>query len=296
VAGAYVLLAMCSLFWSGNVLTARALHADVPPFALSFWRWTIAFVLIAPFAMPELVRRRGDILRAWRSLVPAGVLGMGAYSSLVYLGLQTTTATNTALVNATIPVMIGGLTAVVYGQRLAPLQWVGVVLSAAGVVTIVVQGDLRALAALRVNVGDLWVLVAVSGFVVYTVCVRRSANSLSALGYLAVMIGVASLSTLPFYLFEMAHGARVQLTHATLAGMAYVATLPSLFAYFFWNRGVDAVGPARAGVFLYLMPVFTTGLAITFLGERLLAYHLAGIVLIVAGIGLTTAAGSAVRA
>jgi len=270
------------------VLTARALHVDVPPFALSFWRWLVAFFIVLPFAGAELVRRRAEILRAWRVLLPAGIIGMGSYSSLVYLGLQTTTATNTALINAIVPALISALSAVLYGQRLARWQWAGILLSASGVLVVVLKGDLQALLGLQVNVGDLWVLTAVCGFVVFTVCLQRRTAGLPPAVYLAVMIGVAALSAAPLHAWELARGQLPRLGPEVLAGLVYVAIFPSVLSYLFWRRGVESVGPARAGVFLYLVPVYTTGLAILLLGERLGAHHLAGIGLIAVGLWLTT--------
>jgi len=284
----YLLLGLCVLFWSGNVITARAVRGDVPPLALSFWRWAIAFAVVLPFVACELRTRWREVLAGWRSIVPAGILGMGAYSTLVYLGLQWTTATNTALINATVPVLISALTALIGRQRLSGVQWLGVALSLAGVLAIVLRGDFGALAGLAVNVGDLWVLAAVAGFVVFTVCFRWRASGLSPLLYLEASIAVAVLAVAPAYAWELASGRSISLGVASAAGIAYIALLPSILSYLFWSRGVEAIGPARAGVFLYLVPVFTTGAAIVCRGERLAAFHLAGIALIVAGIWLTT--------
>ena len=192
-AAAYALLCAGVLFWSGNVITARALHEHVPPFTLSFWRWSLALLCLWPWIRREVQASAGRVRRHWRSLLAAGVLGMAAYSSLLYLGLQATSATNAALINAALPVMIALIGALFYRQRLAPLQWCGVALSLAGVVAIVLQGG-EAVAGL--NAGDLWVLAAVAAFAVYTVAFGSSNAGLSPACYLGVTIAVAAAVSL----------------------------------------------------------------------------------------------------
>jgi drug/metabolite transporter (DMT)-like permease len=291
---AYALLGLCVLFWSGNVITARALREQIPPFTLSFWRWFLAFAVLLPWVARDLRTHWRDVRAGWRNLIPAGVLGMGAYSSLVYLGLRSTTATNAALINATVPVLIAALSSLLYRHRLTWRQRLGVVFSLAGVALIVLQAGSVALQQLTVNAGDLWIFLAVIGFVIYTVCFRRTESGLAPGAYLAVTIGIAAAGVAPFHAWEIGSGVAVELTAAAVAGVVYLAIFPSILSYLFWIKGVEAVGPARAGMVLYLMPVFTTVLAVCFLDERLNAFHGIGAALIVGGIWLT-AAGSATR-
>jgi drug/metabolite transporter (DMT)-like permease len=271
------------LFWAGNVITARALHEVVPPFTLSFWRWSAAFVCLLPWVARDLAACTADIRRSWRRLVAAGILGMAAYSSLVYFGLQWTSATNAALINAALPIVVAALNSVLYRQRLGALQWSGVALSLTGVVVIVLQTGGR-LAA--VNPGDLWVFAAVVGFAVYTVCFGRARSGLPPGCYLAATIAIAAAACLPLHLWETA-SRPVGFSLSTAAAVAYLAIFPSILSYAFWNKGVEVVGAARAGAFLNLLPVFTTGLAVLLLDERLNGFHAAGALLILTGIGTT---------
>jgi drug/metabolite transporter (DMT)-like permease len=285
-ASAYALLSLCVLFWSGNVLTARALHADIAPFTLSFWRWALAFLVLLPWVVRDLAASLPLIRLHWRSLVPAGILGMGAYSSLVYLGLQSTSASNAALINAALPVVIAALGSAWFRSRLSAVQWGGVGVSLAGVTVIVLQGNLLQLGTARVNPGDLWVFAAVVGFAVYTLRFRRADVGLSPRLYLAATIAIAAAMSAPLHLLEIA-SRPVTLSAALVAGLIYLAIFPSILSYTFWNKGVEILGPARAGAMLNLMPIFTAGLAVLLLNEELNRFHAAGACLILGGIGMT---------
>ncbi|MGH8667242.1 MAG: DMT family transporter, partial [Burkholderiales bacterium] len=245
-AAAYAALSLCVLFWAGNVVTARALHDHIPPFTLSFWRWSAALLCLLPWVARDLIAYGAAIRDGWRRLVPAGILGMAAYSGLVYLGLQWTSATNAALINAALPIVIAALGGLLYRQRLALLQWSGVAVSLAGVVAIVLQtGDGSA----AVNPGDLWVFAAVVGFAIYTVCFGRARSGLPPGCYLAAMIAIAATASLPLHLWEAA-SRPVDFTLPIAAAVAYLAIFPSILSYAFWNKGVETVGAARAGAFL----------------------------------------------
>ncbi|MPZ42285.1 MAG: EamA family transporter [Betaproteobacteria bacterium] len=282
-ATAYALLSFCVLFWAGNVITARALHDEVPPFTLSFWRWSAALLCLLPWVARDLIAGAAGIRSGWRRLVPAGILGMAAYSSLVYLGLQWTSATNAALINTALPIVIAAIGGLLYRQRLALLQWSGVAVSLAGVVVIVLQTGGGPTA---VNPGDLWVLAAVVGFAIYTVCFGRARSGLTPGCYLAATIAIAAAASLPLHLWEIATRP-VTFTRSIVAAVAYLAIFTSILSYAFWNKGVETVGAARAGAFLNLLPVFTTGLAVALLDERLNAFHAVGALLILSGIGMT---------
>jgi drug/metabolite transporter (DMT)-like permease len=277
---------LCVLFWSGNVLTARALHDDIGPFTLSFWRWTAAFVVLLPWAARGLRASWASVRTHWRSLAAAGILGMGAYSSLVYLGLQSTTATNAALINAALPVVIAGLGSLLRHQRLSRLQWSGVATSLAGVILLVLHSGPPAGGLGQINTGDLWVLAAVVCFAIYTLYCRRPDAVIALPAYLAVTVAVAAIANAPLCLWE-AVARDTRISGALLGGVAYLAVFPSILSYAFWNRGVDVVGAARAGAVLNLMPVFTAGLAVVFLDEALNRYHAAGAALILTGIVMT---------
>ncbi len=284
----YLLLSLTSLFWAANWVVGRAMRDEMPPVAMGFWRWTIALLILLPFAAPEL-RRKRDVVRAnWLTLTLLGVLGAIAFNTLIYVGLQYTAATNGVLFNSISPVLIILLSWVISRERISKLQACGVVLSLCGVLVIVARGDGATLAAFHFNRGDLWLITAMVLWAVYTIVLRRRPPALSATGFLTAMLLLSLPFLLPFYLWEFSQRGGFTLTPATVAALAYYGTIPSIVAYLFWNRGVSQVGPNKAGLFVHLMPLFGAILSVIFLGERLYAYHYAGAVFIFSGIYLTT--------
>jgi len=285
---AYLLLTLTVLFWSGNWVVGRGIRDDVPPIALSFWRWAIAFLCLLPWAGPHLRRQWREALAHWKVLAMLGLFGGACHNALTYTGLAHTTATNGVLLASATPIMIIGLSWALFGKRLRRIEWLGVAVSFAGIVAIVAQGQPARLAALQPNAGDLWVLAAMFFWALYTVLLARRPPGLHALAFLAAITlwGLAGL--LPFYLWEIAAGKLIVPGAAAFAAIAYAGIFPAALGFIFWNRAVAEVGGNRAGQFMHLMPAFGTLLSFLFLGETPRAYHAAGIALILSGIYLTT--------
>ena len=276
------------LFWAGNWVFARALRFDVPPVALAFWRWMVALVILTPFACAHVRAQWRMIVAAWRVLALLALLATVFQHIPVYIGLRETTATNGALLNSITPVLILLLSRTLVGERLSGVQMLGVATSLAGVMVILTAGDLAALADFRLNRGDLWVLVATLAWAIYTVCLRWRPAELNLLGMLWVIAALGVVAMTPFYAWEIAAGRTLNPTPAVLGGLLYIGALSTVVSYVFWNRAVQQVGANRAGPFMYLMLVYTPLLAIVFIDERLHLYHLAGCVLILGGIYVTT--------
>lgn len=287
----YLLLTLTALFWSGNMVLGRGIRADVPPMALAFWRWAIAFVLVLPLALPHLKNQWHLLKQGWRPIFILGLLGVGGYNTFAYLALQTTTATNAVLLNSFIPVATIAISWAFLGKRLTPLAALGVVVSLIGALAIVVRGELSVLLHLALNTGDLWMLAAVTVWAIYTVGLAWRPVGLHPMLMLAAFTLVGLLVLFPAYLWEMAQGRTINMHLGSLASLAYVGIFPSFIGYIFYNRGVAEVGANKASLFIHLMPVFGTLLSVVFLGEIPYAYHYAGIALIFAGIWLTMKKG-----
>lgn len=255
---------------------------------MAFWRWAVAFSLLLPFALGPMLRERETIRRHWKMLIVLGVLGVGSFNTLIYIGLGSTTATNGLLLNSSIPVLIVALGWIFFGQHVTPRQGLGIALSLCGVVAIISKGNLQQLLGLQLNHGDLWAFSAMVTWALYTLLLRRRPANLSAIAFLGITMLIGLLANVPFYLAELAAGAHAELNAASLGAIAYMGVFPSVIAYLFWNRAVAEVGASRAGLFTHLMPVFGSLLAFLFLDEALRAYHFAGFGLILAGIALAT--------
>lgn len=283
---AYLLLTLTALFWAGNSVVGRASRDLVPPVALAFWRWFVAYLLIMVIALPYL-RRDAAVLKArWRPVLALGILGIGAFNTLLYSGLQFTTALNGLLIQSAQPPLILLAAFLLFRDRAGPAQIAGVLLSLAGVLTIISGGDPDVLLHLRLNVGDALILVAALLWVLYSVLLRFRPD-VHAISFLAVTFAIGWLFILPFYVAEVSSGRLIVPTAASFGALAYVAVFPSLIAYGCFNRGVELIGAGRAGIFLNLMPVFGALLAVGLLGERFTLAHAVGMGLIGAGILLT---------
>ncbi len=291
VANPYLLLTLTPLFWAGNWIVGRGLAPDIPPMAMTFFRWFFALLLLAPFAWPHLRREWPIVRRHWKPMLLLGAIGVGTHNALAYLGLNYTTATNGVILNSFIPVMIITLSWIFLRERLTARQSIGVAVSLAGVLTILSGGSLAALIAFRLNGGDLLVILSMAMWSIYTICLRWRPPGLHMLTFLFVLVVIGDLAVLPLFALEHAYGRHMAITTQNIAALVAVALFSSVLAYIFWNRGVELVGASVAGLFLHLMPVFGVVLAWIFLDERLAPFHVAGIALILAGIFATSRYG-----
>ncbi|MGA8891233.1 MAG: DMT family transporter [Anaeromyxobacteraceae bacterium] len=282
----YLLLSGAALLWAGNFVLGRAMRGHVPPVGLAFWRWGLALAILLVLQGRHLVASREAILRRWGVVAALGILGVGNFNLFLYLGLQRTTATNALLLNAAAPAFILAISFAAGQGRPTGRMLLGVLLSLAGVATILAQGRLASLSALRLNAGDLWVLAAVLSWSVYTVLLARRPRDVEPMVLLTALVLVGTAWIAPFYAWEVAQGARMTLDLPTVATILYVGIFASLVAYAFWNAGVARAGASRAGVSLNLMPAFGTALAVLLLGEPFQAFQAAGIALIVGGVTL----------
>ena len=283
----YLLLTLTALFWSGNMVLGRGIRGDIPPMALAFWRWAIAFLLVLPLALPHFKSQWSLLKKGWRPIIFLGLLGVGGYNTFAYIGLQTTTATNAVLLNSFIPVATIAIAWAFLGKHLKPLEALGVAISLTGALTIVARGELDVLLHLNLNLGDLWMLGAVGIWAIYTVGLAWRPAGVHPMLMLAALIAVGVAALLPAYLWEMTQGRHINIHLGSLASLAYVGIFPSFLGYIFYNRGVAEVGASKASLFIHLMPVFGTLLSAAFLGEIPLWYHYLGIALIFTGIWLT---------
>jgi drug/metabolite transporter (DMT)-like permease len=281
------LLILPPLLWAGNAVIARALVGAFPPLALSFWRWALAFALLAPFAAASLWKHRAVMKEHFAVIAWTSLLGVACYNSLQYLALQTSTAVNATLIGASAPVVTLLIGAAFFSPRITQRQWIGAVLSLAGVLWVIVRGDPDTLLRLQLATGDLIMLVATLAWSVYTWLLRTRRPPLPMTAFLAVQIGLGTLMILPFYLLELALAPSLPAaTWTNLAALVYVALLPSLVAYYCWDRGVVRAGAVLPMYFVNLTPVFAGLLSYLFLSEPIGAYHLVGGALILVGIHL----------
>jgi drug/metabolite transporter (DMT)-like permease len=290
---AYAGLLLAVLCWSGNALVARAFHEEIPPLALSFWRWVLASCLLLPFVARSIWANR-DALRAagWRLPIIAA-LGISSYNSLLYNAAQTTEAINITLVNTCLPLFTFIGAGLLLGEWPARRAWFGMAVAAGGLLYLISRGSWTIFSNLSFQAGDLYMLCAVLAWAFYTLLLRRWANLLRVppLALLGVLMLLGVPLILPFYLYELAQVGGFAPTPVSLAAIGYTAVFASLVAYLAWNHGVGKVGAAKAALVTYLMPVFTAILGWVVLGEGLRGYHWVGGGLIFGGLLMATLPG-----
>ncbi|MCW5700118.1 MAG: DMT family transporter [Rhodospirillales bacterium] len=288
---ASLLLSIAVLCWAGNFVLGRAIHADIPPIGLTFWRWFVAGLVLLPLAGVDLWRHRAAFVRSWRLVLVLAASGICLFHICVYTALRTTTATNAALLVATTPVVIPVMSYLIYRTVVSARQAMGIALSLVGVTAIIIKGDLATISALRLVEGDLWMLLAVPTWALYSVLLRHVPDDWPRLAMILAITACGLVLLTPLYVWELAAVGAMALSVDNALAVAYVALFASVIAYIGWNRGVALIGANKAGLFMHLMPVFATALAVLLLGENLHFYHGVGVSLIVLGIVLTTMNG-----
>ncbi len=289
----YAMLTLVMLFWAGNSIVGRAVHAEISPFMLAFLRWAAALALLAPFAWPHVRRDWPVAKRHWREIALLGFLGVGSFNTLLYSGLAHTTATNSVLIQAGIPALVLLFGALFFRERPERAQIIGVLIAALGVFVIVARGDPSVIASLQLGLGDLLILGAVLIWALYTVLLRLR-PPIHPLSFLMLTFAFGVVALAPLAAADLRHHA-FELTPSVAGAIAYVAVLPSLAAYFLYNKAVEEIGAADAGQSVSLQPLLGALLAALFLREPLHPYHALGMALIAAGILLPLIARRAKR-
>lgn len=284
----FVLLALSSLFWAGNQVMGRGLRDAFGPLALSFWRWLIAALVLAPFVWPAARSQWPVIRRHWKLLATLSLCSVVLFQSFVYMGLRSTTAINAVLLNSCIPLAIMGCAWIMDRERASPRQILGMVVSFAGIVVIVTRGEWAHIGELGFNGGDLWILAAMPVWAMYSVLLRRKPPELGGMPLVFVLSAMGLVVLAPAYAIEALWIPPRMPALPEVAGVVYIGLFASVAALACWNAGVARVGANIAGFTLHLLPLFGTLLAILFLGESLHLFHVAGFAAILAGVALAT--------
>lgn len=280
--GPYLLLLLPPIFWAGNVVLARGLADQIPPLTMSFLRWLGALLILAPFTWRQLRRDWPLFVGHWRVTWLCAILGIASFNSLLYTATQTTTALNCALMQALMPAAIILCSFLLEREKIGLQQGLGVTLCSLGAAWIVLQGKLFAIRELNLVSGDLWMLLAVICYALYSTLVPRRPR-VHPLSFLLLTMLLGTLVLAPPFVIELVLKGPPQATRTVAGGLLYIALFPSIAAYICWNRGIELIGANRAGLFINLIPVFAAGMAILFLDESLRGFHLVGILMVLAG-------------
>ena len=283
--GTVALLVTAPLLWAGNAVVGRLVHDLVPPITLNFLRWALALALLLPLTH-RVLRPDSPLWPHWRRYALLGLLGVGLYNALQYLALQTSTPINVTLVGSSMPVWMLAVGALFFGVAVTRRQLAGAALSMIGVLTVLSRGEWSQLLALRLVAGDLFMLLATIAWSFYSWLLVRTSEPASVRGdWAAFLTGQMVFGLAWSGVFASAEWATGH-THIAwgwplVAALLFIAIGPALVAYRCWGIGVQRAGPAVAGFFSNLTPLFAALLSAAFLGEAPSGYHAVAFALIV---------------
>lgn len=280
---AYVLLVFTMLTWGANAVAARLAVGEVPPMLLTCLRWSVCCVALALTSRTQIAAHWRSLLPRWRSITLMGALGFTGFNALFYAAAHHTTAINIAIIQGTIPVLVLIGSLLLYRTRITGLQVVGAVLTMGGIAVVASQGELARLAALKFNIGDVWIVIACVLYAGFALGLRQR-PAVPAIVFFAALAAVAAVVSLPFVAVEIAMGQSYLPSAKGWGLVLFIGLLPSFISQLTFMQGVALIGPARAGVFMNLVPIFGPLLAVMVLGEPLSAYHAVALALVLGGI------------
>lgn len=288
-AAGYLFALGATAIWSGNFIVARGLSDAIPPVSLAFYRWVTAVLFFSPFALRGMIREWPLIRRHLPYIAVTAFLGVTCFNTFIYIAGHTTTAMNLSLIAISFPVFIILLSRILFGEVLTLKKGAGILLVLAGVVSLITGGSLARLLEIRFAVGDLWMLAAAMIFAVFSILLKRKPGGISVVTFQFTSFFLGLLFLAPFFIWEQGRvtGDFLNLTflnRSTLPAILYIGIFASLCAFLLWNRAIEALGPARASMVYYTLPLFSGMLAHLFLGERVGLVHLISLVLILSGI------------
>lgn len=278
----------CVLFWSGNFVLARFIHDEIQPLELAFFRWFGVLIALSPLLFIHRKKIFRIIKEHFVIMMTYALLGVSGFNTFIYLGLQSTTATNALLINSSVPMMIIFLGTLIFKQKISKIQIGGIILSTIGVVYLVLKGDIAKINTFEFNLGDIWIIVAGFSWAFYSLLLRFKPKDLHGLEFVAAIV---LLGTIVLFLLYVGFGyglnsALVIVSHNYWI-LLYMIIFPSILSFIFWNKGVHEIGADKTGQFTHLMPIFGSLLAFIFLDETLEFYHFIGIGFIGIGIYLS---------
>jgi len=285
---AYTLLVLASLCWSGNFIIGKfATLFEIPPLTLNTFRWISVWLILIPFTYKEIYSNLAYIKKNFLIIGFMGVITISTFNSVVYFALNYTQVINAVLVLAIIPAVTIVLSSLMKVEKTNTFQIFGLILSIIGVGSIISNGDVQRIVSLSFNNGDLWMLVCVLSWALYSTLLKKNKFKLSQFSLIQIMVSVGILFLIPQYFYEQSIGLELNLNKAFFLILFYVVVFPALVAYYCWQKGVEIIGPNRATMFIQLMPLFSAVMAIIIFKEKFEFYHFVGATFIVSGIYLS---------
>ena len=285
---AYTLLVLATLFWAGNFIVGKfATLFEIPPLSLNVFRWVSVWLILMPFTYKEINNSLPSIKKNWLVISFMGVITISTFNSVVYFALNYTQVINAVLVLAAIPAATIVLSSLMNIEKTNIFQLLGLFLSIIGIGSIISNGDIQKIISLDFNKGDLWMLVCVITWALYSTLLKKNKFEFSQFTLIQLMVSVGLLFLIPQFFYEKSIGLELNINKAFFIILFYVVVFPAIAAYYCWQKGVEIIGPNRASMFIQLMPLFSAVMAIIIFNEKFESYHFVGAVFIVSGIYLS---------
>jgi len=279
---------LAALFRSGNSIVGKfATLFEIPPLTLNVFRWISVWFILMPFTYKEIYNNLSYIKKNWLIISFMGVITISTFNSVVYFALNYTQVINAVLMLAAIPAATIVLSSLMKIEKTNIFQILGLLLSIIGIGSIISNGDIQKIISLSFNKGDLWMLVCVVTWSLYTTLLKKYKFKFSQFTLIQLMVSVGILFLIPQFFYEKSIGLELNLNKAFFLILFYVVVFPAIAAYYCWQKGVQIIGPNRSTMFVQLMPLFSAVMAIIIFKEKFELYHFAGAAFILTGIYLS---------
>ena len=285
---AYTFLVLATLFWSGNFIVGKfATLFEIPPLTLNFFRWVMVWFILFPFTFKEILYKKNYIKKNWLLISFMGIITISTFNSVVYFALNYTQVINAVLMLAGIPALVMILSSIMNIEKANIFQFAGLILSILGVGTIISNADIQKILSLNFNKGDLWMLVCVFSWSLYSTLLKKKKFEISQFTFIQLMVTVGVIFLIPQFFYEQSIGLEISINKFFIAILLYVVIFPAIAAYYCWQKAIELIGPNRSAIFVQLMPLFSALMAILIFKEKFQLYHFIGGAFIVSGIYLS---------
>ena len=285
---AYIMLVCATLFWAGNFMVGKfAFLTNIPPMSLVFYRWSLVWLILLPFTFKEIIRSKEIILKNLPLLFFLALTSVGLFNSFTYLSLVHTQVINASLFNTAIPAIIILLCFLFKIEKTNKYQILGLIISVLGILSIITRLNLEVILSLNFNKGDLIMIGGVITWGLYSSFLKRKTFTLPLLTLVHVLCSLGLIFIFPQFIFEFSQGQKIDFDINLFYILVFLALFPSIGSYYCWAGAVSIIGANRAGIFLSLIPLFSTIMAIFFYNEQFQFFHLIGSILIILGLFLS---------
>ena len=285
---AYIMLVCATLFWSGNFMVGKfAFLENIPPLSLVFYRWSLVWLILLPFTIKEILKHKDTILKNLPILFFLGFTSVGLFNSFTYLSLIHTQVINSTLFNTAIPAVIILLCFLFKIEKTNKFQILGLIISVLGILSIITKLDIKIFLSLNFNKGDIIMIGGVITWGIYSTLLKKKKFTLPLLTLVHVICTFGLICVFPQFFYEFSQGQFIEFNTNLFYILIFLALFPSIGSYYCWAGAVSIIGANRAGIFLSLIPLFSTIMAIAFYKEQFQFFHLIGAILIIIGLFLS---------